>query len=949
MAPAFEESKDAIARLVKYFATNREQYCASDYKEAHARQEFIDPLFAALGWDVANTKQAAPNYREVVVEDSLEIEGQTKAPDYAFRVGRERKFFAEAKKPGVDLKSDARPAYQLRRYAWTAKLPLSLLTDFDELAVYDCRVRPSEKDKASAARVNYLTFAEYPDRWREVWDVFSREAVWAGSFDQYAETGKGRRGTSTVDAEFLKEIEGWREALAKNIALRNPRLTIDEMNDAVQRTIDRIIFLRMAEDRGIEEYGRLQRLAERQDIYAGLLALSRQADARYNSGLFDFSRAGDKITPALTVEDKALKPILADLYYPQSPYEFSVLPAQILGNVYEQFLGKVIRLTAAHQAKVEEKPEVKKAGGVYYTPTYIVEYIVKHTVGKKVEGKSPRQLKGFRVVDMASGSGSFLLGAYQFLLEYYQLWYAEHDPQKHAEAVWQKGELWRLTTAEKKRILVEHIFGVDIDRQAVEVTKLSLLLKVLEGESDESLGKQLALFHERALPNLDRNIKCGNSLIGPDYFSGQLLPDAEELRRVNPFDWAAEFPEATRAGGFDCVIGNPPYGASISASEEQFLRKQFETSTKDLDTYPLFMERSIRLCRPLGRVSMIVPTGWYSGPKFSMLRRFVATSTDSEVFINLPYDVFDAWVDTSVFVVVVRKQRTPWLRKEACEVQLRTFPKRHRIRSASEFEEQLASAEMTEWFTTGSDEFLTYADKQSTLLIRKIQAISKPLGHLADVQRGVTPFELTESRTHPRSQLAFDGTVRRYMLDRGPKRYIRFDDTLAELKPERYFVGPRLLLRELISRQFRLQAVKATGDFVTNKSMQSILQLPDAPELNYLLGIINSRLMSWYFLSRSNIAQRDDFPKIVLKETRSLPICSIDFSDPADKSRHDRMVTLVEQMLDLHKRKAGAKDAAGQERLQRLIDSMDKQIDALVYELYGLTPEEIAVVENPSE
>jgi hypothetical protein len=572
-----EQSKDAVAQLVKLFAANREQYRAPAYKEAHARQDFIDPLFVALGWDVRNEQRAAPDYREVIFEDSLEIEGQKKAPDYVFRVGRERKFFTEAKKPGVDLKNDARPAYQLRRYAWTAKLPLSLLTDFEELAVYDCRARPSEKDKATVGRIHYYHFQEYADRWREIWDVFSREAVYGGSFDQYAQASKSKRGTSEVDAEFLKEIESWREAFARNLALRNPRLGADELSDSVQRIIDRIIFLRMAEDRGIEDYGRLARLAEGENIYSGLVKFFRLADARYNSGLFDFSKAGDTLTPRLSLDDKVLKPVLSGLYFPQSPYEFSVLPVEILGNVYEQFLGKMIRLTAGHQAKIEEKPEVKKAGGVYYTPAYIVEYIVKNTLGKQIEGKSPAQLKGFRVLDPACGSGSFLLGAYQYLLDYYLSWYTAHAPEKHPKAVWQLGEAWRLTTAEKKRILLEHIYGVDIDRQAVEVTKLSLLLKVLETENDESMGRQLTMFEEaereRALPNLDRNIKCGNSLIGPDYFSGQLLPDADELKRVNPFDWAAEFPEVFngRNAGFDCVIGNPPY---IFARDEGFSKDE---------------------------------------------------------------------------------------------------------------------------------------------------------------------------------------------------------------------------------------------------------------------------------------------------------------------------------------------------------------------------------------
>jgi type I restriction-modification system DNA methylase subunit len=627
MTYTFDQSKDEIARLVKHFETNRATFLASAYKEAQARQEFIDPLFIALNWDVHNQQQTAPDYREVIVEDSLEMPGHEarKAPDYVFRVGRERKFFAEAKKPGVDLKMAAGPAYQLRRYAWSAKLPLSVLTDFHEWAAYDCRIRPSEGDKTSTARLVYITYEEYADRWCEVWDVFSREAVWGGSFDQFAQGSRGKRGTSEVDAEFLKEIEGWRNLLAHNIAVRNPDLTLDEMNDAVQRTIDRIIFLRMVEARGMEEYGQLQRIAEGEDIYAELLALSKKADTKYNSGLFDFSKSGDRVTPRLTVDDKTLKPILEDLYYPQSPYEFSVLPAEILGNVYEQFLGKVIRLTASHQAKVEEKPEVKKAGGVYYTPTYIVNNIVKNTIGKQIESKSPAQLKGFRVLDPACGSGSFLLGAYSFLLEYYRDWYIAHEPVKHKEAVAQQPDgSWQLTLPERKRILTEHIFGVDIDRQAVEVTKLSLLLKVLEGL------KQLALFSERALPNLDNNIKCGNSLIGPDYFAGQMMPDNEELRRVNPFDWQQGFPEAMQAGGFDCVIGNPPYIRIQTLQEwaplevEIYKRQYIVARSGNYDIYVVFVERGLNLLNGQGRLGFILPHKFFNAQYGQPLRKLIA-------------------------------------------------------------------------------------------------------------------------------------------------------------------------------------------------------------------------------------------------------------------------------------------------------------------------------------
>jgi len=274
----------------------------------------------------------------------------------------------------------------LRRYSWSARLPLGVLTDFEEFAVYDCRVKPDKGDKASTGRVMYLHYKDYIDRWEELAAVFSREAVLKGSFDTYAEGMKGKKGTAEVDDAFLAEIERWRDVLARNIALRNPDLSVHELNYAVQMTIDRIVFLRICEDRGIERDEQLRETGGGSEVYAGLCQLFQRADARYNSGLFHFkdekeqSSAADILTPGLKVDDKVLREIQLSLYYPESPYVFKEIPSDILGQVYERFLGKVIRLTAGHQAKVEEKPEVRKAGGVYYTPTYIVDYIVKNTV-----------------------------------------------------------------------------------------------------------------------------------------------------------------------------------------------------------------------------------------------------------------------------------------------------------------------------------------------------------------------------------------------------------------------------------------------------------------------------------------------------------------------------------------------------------------------------------------
>ncbi len=1009
MAPSVQQGKDQVARLVKQFATNRDAYYAPDYKEAHVRQELLNPFFLALGWDVHNRQHAAPDYREVVVEGSVYIQGQKKAPDYVFRVGRERKFFVEAKKPGVGIRRDPDPAYQLRRYAWSAKLPLSLLTDFEELAFYDCRSRPSEKDKASVARTDYMTYEEYLDRWQEIWDVFSREAVWSGAFDLYAQTDIRKRGTAAVDAELLKEIERWREVLARNFALRNPRLTVEQLNDAVQRTIDRIIFLRMAEDRGIEEYGRLQRLADDDSIYAGLINLSQQADTRYNSGLFDFH--ADMLTPGLILDDRALKPILSGLYFPKSPYEFSVLPPAILGNVYEQFLGKVIRLTPSHRAKIEEKPEVRKAGGVYYTPAYIVDYIVKNTVGELVRGKSPQRLKGFRVLDPACGSGSFLIGAYQCLLDHYLNWYTEHDPEKHSKAVWKHRDEWRLTTAERKRILTEHIFGVDIDRQAVEVTKLSLLLKVLEGESDETLGKQLSLFREAALPDLGDNIKCGNSLIGPDYFAGQLMPDDEELKRVNPFDWEREFPAAMSAGGFDVVIGNPPYVRIQNMKEwaplevEIYKQRYAAASKGNYDIYVVLVEKGLSLLNRQGMLGFILPHKFFNAKYGESLRALLSEGKHLAEIVHFGDQQVFAGATTYTCLLFLKKAGADQFRV----VKVNDLTGWRATGEAAEGTIPAVRATSQEWnFVVGRGAKLFEKLSQMPVRLENVtsrifqgiktsadkiyitEEIERDAGHVKVYSKAKeAEYWLEPDLLHP---LIKGGDSRRYHLSRTNRLilfpYARQESGAIELIPDAIFracypltwayfldnkdylenrehgkmrgtrwygyVYPKALnvmpLPKIFTPDIAACAsfsLDEVGDVFFTGGVAGgygILVLSDYSR-EYILGLLNSKLLEW-FIRQSATQMRGGYFSFESRFIRKLPIHTINFSNPAEKARHDRIVALVEQMLELHKRLAAAQGSGEKERLQRLIDSTDQQIDALVYELYGLTEEEIAIVEG---
>ena len=648
-----QTAQDKIASLVTRFEEQFQSYKHSDYNETLTRRDFIDPFFKALGWDIDNEAGYAEAYREVIHEDKVKVSGATKAPDYSFRlVGGKRLFFVEAKKPSVSVKDDIQPAYQVRRYGWSAKMPISIITDFEEFSIYDCTKKPKPEDKAAVARIKYLSFRDYIKEFDFIWDTFSKEQVLKGSFDKFLLSDTHKKGTATVDKDFLESLDRWRTYLAVNISWNNRTLDEDEINFVVQQTIDRIIFLRIAEDRSVEPYGTLKHSIKQGNLYQNLFELFQRADEKYNSGLFDFKK--DKISRNVVIENKIIRTIINELYYPECPYEFSVLSVEILGSAYEQFLGKVIRITPAHHAKIEEKPEVRKAGGVYYTPQYIVDYIVKNTVGKLIEGKTPKEISKIKILDPACGSGSFLIGAFQYLLDYHKDHYSENGKPSKGKKDNPLTPDGHLTSAEKKRILLNNIFGVDLDANAVEVTKLSLLIKCLEGETEASINQQYKIFNERVLPTLDDNIKVGNSLIDTDFYDSEL--DLGFEKKVKPFNWQKAFPVVYSQGGFDVIIGNPPYfRIEAERPESGYLRNKYLTPEFKLDIYTLFIEKFAS--SDFKKFGFIIPNTFLTNLTDRKLRKLLLEKRIIFEIINYRTRVFQEAVVHSMILILDKTRK----------------------------------------------------------------------------------------------------------------------------------------------------------------------------------------------------------------------------------------------------------------------------------------------------
>lgn len=676
----------SIKSLVQGFAQHIKELKGPDYKESQVRLHYIDPFWKLLGWDVDNADQRAPQDVEVQVEpsmDTVETDGlKSREPDYLFRANGFPRFIVEAKKPAVDIDTDKNAIFQAKRYAWNASIPFAVLTDFEQFRLYDATLKPSLKEPLRGLIKDWvIDFQDYPDKWEAIAAVFGRDAVAAGSLEtllaQLKKLKAGRRvrtvdrmlidlkGAEPVDRVFLDYLEKFRQHFARAIYHDNKKDFPDadtlhgaaRLTEAVQRLIDRLVFMRVCEDRGIAQYGALRATLERigaegGDFYKSLCADFRDLDREYNGYLFKYH-----FSEALAVPDHTLSDFVRTLYPPDGPWDFARIGDDILGIVYERFLGHTVTVKRG-AAVVEEKPEVRHAGGVYYTPRFVVETIIRRVVGPKVAGKSPAQVLDVKILDPACGSGSFLVAAFQFLTDHCLAAVAA-DPtlaslpasprarKKRKEIAFQDSKRrWHLAPDFRAALLTNCIHGVDIDQQAVEVTVMSLYLKMLEGELPPNWQRDW--LEKELLPSLDGNIVCGNSLIDEESYdafssfhrAGLLGEDADTKFRINRFDWKSrtrgfgwllDSKAAKERGrsGFDCIIGNPPYirvqELNKWAPEEcEFYKWKYKSAKKgNFDIYVVFTERCLDLLAPDGLLGFIMPHKFWQAQYGEGLRRVV--------------------------------------------------------------------------------------------------------------------------------------------------------------------------------------------------------------------------------------------------------------------------------------------------------------------------------------
>ncbi len=875
----------SIKELVDRYRELQENGELKRYNEAETKTKFIEPLFEALGWNIRGIRKSND---KVTLEEKISKD----RVDYGFWLNDTPKFYLEAKSLREnDILFGKGYDKQAINYSWLKSCSWAVLTNFRTLAVYNA-------DKPEGDWFFTIHAEDFLDKDREKLEILSKESFEQNKIDEKAlEWGK-KLIKKPVDKQLLEDMIHFREVLSKDILRNNQNLNLsqDDIDETVQRILDRLIFIRNAEDRGLEP-NELQSNFRQWSVQekGKLISKIREIYARYkevyDSGLFGEEDQSPHLSDTVNVSNEALREVIQGLYSPHDSYsyDFSVIVSDTLGSIYEQYLGNILK-TTPKRAKLSESKTHRKEQGIYYTPSYIVDYIVKNTVGEFIKTHTPDEIRKVRILDPSCGSGSFLIRAYKELENY---WKQNSD---FAQLTLDSEEFY----SKKVEILKNNIFGVDLDPKAVEIAQLNLLLQISE--------------KKQRLPLLQTNIKVGNSLIDDPSVSDKA------------FKWEEEFPEIMKTGGFDIIIGNPPYGKGIEG-ELKFLNLKGIN-----DTYTAFMVKAKHLLKKKGILGFIVPVSWQTGERYIAFRKEILSELSPIKVVNLPFDTFeDAYVDTCI--AIFTKDHTE-------KFYGYSYPKKMNVNRLLDVDSRFSIIMTNEIFEDKSLK-IVLNDIAKDILRRLDNKEFVDLGSISKSTIGILASKYTITNDKLEGFLPFfNGNVYRYKLTQSVIKYVDMskhrNDSLY------YYQNKRILVRRIISRKDRIMATIVDENFVNKKDLYSFKVTNNEFLPEYVLGLINSKLLSYIYVQTSTISTKDDFRQTTLAELRRLPIRKV------DEEEQKQVSNLVIKMIDLNKKLLDFKDKNSDKRieLEKRILETDKEIDDLVYRIYGITEEEKKLIEE---
>ena len=997
--------RERVAELVQTYSNNYPQFQRVTYNETQVRVDFVNRFFELLGWDVDNERGLPQHLREVTHEATVIVEEdgvhRSKKPDYSLRVGTDVLYFLETKKPAVNITVDAAPAFQLRRYGWSGNLKISVLTNFTDLYIYDCSIRPKEGDDIGVAMIAHYHFDEYVEHFQEIYNMLSKEAVLEGEFERRFGNIRGALRREPFDQYFLDQIRNWRNMLGADILFNNPDIDVETLNIFVQRVLNRVIFLRICEDRCFEDYESLKAIT----TYQELRELFAAADQKYDSGLFELLEED-----RLTVSDAVIINIFQSLYYPNNSYEFGVIDPYIIGQIYELFLDEALVIRENGHIEAQEKPEVIDSQGAVNTPKNITDIIVEETLSPLYEGKRPEEVARYRIADICCGSGNFLLSAFEYIINYHIEYYLNHDKDnaERSGSIYQLpgGSNYVLSYEKKRLILQNNIFGVDIDPLAVEVAKFSLLLKALENSSLEEAEAFHQRTHLRILPNLDENIKNGNSLVNMSYaqFDRTVYQNIPLMNKLKMFDWNTEFGNRK----FDAIIGNPPYirvqnMVHYSREEYNFYKSNYSpyvtAQTDTLDKYYLFIEKGLALLNNEGILGYIVPHKFMNIQAGVKLRELLTSNSAVRKILHFgTYQVFENRSTYTCILVLSKKENT--------EFEIGFVQDWNQFL----FNHNTECAKYPEAYITGQPwSFLPQN------IVTHLDAISEscvPLSTLVDIfvglQTSADDIYIIYADSEDDNYVYFHNGQREFKVEKGILRkgiydiqitsyekiaancYIifpykevngkpvlyslsemseNFPNTLFYLseykeqldrrkmtgrKEENWFAfGRSQSVRRFLAGEHLVWPVLSTGsNYVYDSEMIAFTGGGNGPfygiemknssreSIFYIQAILNHWLMELLVKSKASTF-RGDYYSHGKQFIATLPIYKIDFENPAEVAKHQHIVEMVHDIMRLKAQLTTAPNAARRTVLQHSIMAINADLNKAIDELYQVESQEV--------
>ncbi len=901
---------ERVVELISKYEQRKKSGEIKRLGETETREDFINPLFKALGWNMENRLN-----RNDSVNKEENIAG--KRSDYSFRINGIPKFFLEAKSlKEENIQTNSKYVDQAINYAWMKSCSWAILCNFETIAVFNADWKGSNFG-------SNLLFVLHPSDFLsdKRFEHLSKAAFLNNELDKIASQYGKKQTKNPINKQLLQDMIHFREILSKDIIRNNQnrQLSQDDLDESVQRILDRLIFIRNAEDRELEE-NRLQSNV-RQWASRGKGQLVKEIskvysyyDDEYNSKLF-----AKRLCDELYLDNEVLLEVIEGLNHSKDNsyrYDFSIIESDVLGNIYEQYLGNILKATSK-RANLSESKTHRKEQGIYYTPSNVVDYIVKNTVGEYLKTHTPDEIKNVKILDPACGSGSFLIRVYKELENY---WKEELKLDKSGL----KQTSFDMENSEKvytlkTKILINNIFGVDLDPKAVEIAQLNLLLQISE--------------RKHRLPELQRNIKIGNSLIDDSAVSDRA------------FKWEEEFPEIMREGGFDIVIGNPPYGADLTSAELDYLNVNYLTnSKKNYDTYPLFMERANSVLLRGGYFSFIVPDTFLRKNDFRPFRDFLLSRFQIKKIFEVGHVFDDAKATENAIFIGLKCEKDH--QDYSFQHMFLSKKKQRDVRLAMISNEDSDINNAVSYSTIEDLEqkdFRLFNGSQFLSLINKIEKFPRldridgvKISRGSEGGKNLISLSNTSFKMKP---ILIPDDIWKFGY-RYSNRYFPINDP-SSLKYQK----PKIMVIRIRndSLKDRIIASYDESGYFTLKTIQILnVQDDNKNELKFLLAILNSKLMNFYCTHRLS----DDMNKAYLSALR-VP----QPTEKADLQIRDSIVSKVGNLLDINKElndiKGNVTDRSSELTEKELDIKMD--IDKLVYSLYGLTNKEISLLENAEE